>query len=68
MLTFLAPLPGTKLKIFPGQNDIEPLILKVHQKSEPFKIATVHLATPLWRLHCFHFTVSVVATVGTPES
>jgi hypothetical protein len=32
------------------------------------QIATVHLATPLWRLHCFHFTVSVVATVGTPES
>jgi hypothetical protein len=32
------------------------------------QIATVHLATPLWRLHCFHFTVSVVATVDTPES
>ena len=32
------------------------------------QISTVHLATPLWRLDCFHFTVSVVATVDTPES
>jgi hypothetical protein len=32
------------------------------------QIAIVHLETPLWRLHCFHFTVSVVATVSTPES
>jgi hypothetical protein len=68
MLTFLAPLTGTKLKIFPGQNDIELLILKVHQTSEPLKIATMHLATPLWRLHCFHITVSAVTTVSTPES
>jgi hypothetical protein len=56
------------LKIFPGQNDIEPLILKVHQTSEPLNIATVHLATPLWQLHCFHITVSAVTTVSTPES
>ena len=68
MLTFLAPFSGMKLKIFPGQNDIEPLILKVHQTSEPFKIAVVHLATPLWRLQGFHITVSTMATVSTPES
>ena len=32
------------------------------------QIATVHLATPLWSLHCFHITVSAVTTVSTPES
>jgi hypothetical protein len=64
----MAPLPGMKLKIFPGKNDIEPMILKVHQTSEPLKIATVHLTTPLWQLHCFHLTVSAVATVDTPKS
>jgi hypothetical protein len=32
------------------------------------QITTVHLETPLWRLHCFHFTVLVVATVDKPES
>jgi hypothetical protein len=68
MLTFLALLPGTKLKIFPGQNDIEPLTLKVHQTSEPLNIATVHMATPLWRLHCLHIAVLAVTTVSTPES
>jgi hypothetical protein len=47
VLTFLVSLSGTKLKIFPGLNDIEILILKVHQASEPYKIATVHLVTPL---------------------
>jgi hypothetical protein len=47
MPTFMVPLLGTKLKIFLGLNDIEPLILKVHQALEPFKIATVHLMTPL---------------------
>jgi hypothetical protein len=31
------------------------------------KISTVHLATPLWQLRCFHITVSAVATVSTPE-
>ena len=67
MLTFLALLPGTKLKIFPGKNDIEPLIMKVHRTLEPFKIATVHLATPLWQLHCFHFIVSAVDIVSTPK-
>jgi hypothetical protein len=54
-----------KLKIFPGLNDIEPLILKVHQASKPLKIATVHLATPLWQLQGFHITFSVVATLAS---
>jgi hypothetical protein len=42
-LTFYGTIAGDEV-----QNDIEPLILKVHQTLEPFKIATVHLATPLW--------------------
>jgi hypothetical protein len=47
MITFLAPFSGTKLKFSPILNDIEPLILKVHHVSEPLKISTEHLATPL---------------------
>ena len=30
-----------------GLNGIEPLIMKVHRESDPYKIATMHLATPL---------------------
>jgi hypothetical protein len=51
VLTFLALLSGNELKTFPWDRTTKKLlILKVHQISEPLKIATVHLATPLFQL------------------
>jgi hypothetical protein len=52
------------LNIFPGIERQRSTDSEGASDIKTIEIATVHLATPLWRLQGFHITVSVVATLA----